>query len=1476
MCSIADLDGIGPFSSNPQCGHLSFTLLFEEAVLAAVPLGLCVVLALLRVRQLRLQSPKARRDRLYYAKLTALFLLASVQLVQLIQWTRPSTPKTRASIAIAAVSFASTIVFIGLCHLEHIRSAKPSDLLTLYFVTCIAFDIIRTRTLWIVSGGTAVASTFTVGLVLRLLFALLESRPKTRALQRQYLRESPEARTSLINRLFFWWVNPLLWTGFKRILDPGHLFNLDRHISSSHLFHVSAQRLNDTDLSKSYAVLLLCLREYKWTFLAGVLPRLALTGFTFAQPFLVTRFLSYESNRDARDAGATGTWLIVAYAGVYIGIAISQAGYIHQTFRFITMVRGSLLTLLYHDTMNKGSSAGIDPTSAELTLVSADIEKIQMGLQTMHQAWASFVDICLATWLLERHLGLATIPSVGFSLLCVVFGGGVAVMAGSRQTLWLEAIQKRLGLTSDVINMFKSVKMTALVNISAARVLELRDKEITVSKKFRRCLVFMVSLTYLSNVFAPIIGFTTYTLAPAIHKNNILDSARAFSSLTIFALLTEGVGSFVHSAVNLMLAVSSFERYRTTLLEKHTWHESKKASRRWTLTAPPLLENTDAEQWALEVLAATADAHTPPDDKQVCIQARDTNIGWSSEKIVVQSLSLVVRKREITLVTGPTNSGKSTLLRAMLGEAWIEGPALHRHFDRAAYCDQIPWLANKTIRQNILGGSPVDEDWYETTLQACQLKPDLGRLAQGDQTVVGNEGSRLSGGQRTRVALARAVYSRLDIMLLDDITSGLDPNTTKSIVEALFGKDGLFRRAGQTVVVASNNASFLSLADQVVDLGSGSPKVTRRNVESSSPVTAHVHNQTSPKGSRIDSARGSLDEISVADFRLEEPKREPRRLDSDTSIYMYYVRTVGVVNTAVFLALCMALVFAMVFPSIWVAWWVEANARGETNQLAKYLLVYFFLGVAALIALIGGGSHLMLRMVPRSARILHRALLDAVVVAPVPFMTRNDAGETLNRFSQDLEIIDTDVPLSGFTTLFAFITCIAQAIVVCVSSPFVTAGMVPTLVLVYFIQKFYLRTSPQLRALDLEAKAPLIGHMQETLRGLATIRAFGWAEDYEERNMRLVDESQKPFYQLTCIQRWLGLVLDLVVAGIAILLAIVIVSDKNGGATSGFLGIALTSLVSFGLNLGGFIGGWTGLETALTAVARVKRFSADTAKEDLPEECQTPPTDWPQRGEIVFDDVTASYGPGTTDVLSNVSFRISPGEKIGIIGRTGSGKSSLVSTLSRTLDLISGSILIDSIPLSSLPRDTVRQALINMPQDAFVLHGSIRTNVDPRSRLTDEAITEVLTELGLWPILAPLGGLDADAVSALPAQGLKQLLCFARVLAQPGRVMVLDEATSRLDPEASAKVKQAIMRRSEGRTLLTVAHKIDELDGYDRIMVVDAGKVVAFDTPGAVQGYLSSSSPTSSPTCSSSAAALSSGAHRVAAVGVLGTEAGRA
>ncbi|OCL12604.1 P-loop containing nucleoside triphosphate hydrolase protein [Glonium stellatum] len=1300
-------------------------------------------------------------------------LYGAIQLLSLGALSMPDTVKTSAAIACVVVDLIATFMLALVSHFEHYRNPRPSSVIGIYLLVSFIFDIARVRTLFATDDARPLGIMLLLATLVKSILLVLELKEKREMLISKDEFSAPEATSGFFNRLVFWWLNPLLLRGYKTPLQE------------SSLFEIQPSLVGEQELLALYD---------EWE-----------------------KF---------------GYGLIAAYVLVYCGFAISGALHQHRTYRSIAKLRGTLVAILYRKTMALSSSALKE--SEAVTLMNADVERITTGLRQVHELWASFFEITLSIWLLYRQLSWAALTPLIVIFGCTFAAIGISPKLARSQKTWLDRIQTRIDATASMLGSIKGIKMTGLTPHLASRIENLRENEIQTAATFRNLLV---KITTFCN---PVVALGSYIMLAKYKGYPNLDTERALTSLVLMNLLLEPVAFFITSLSGLVSTMGCFERIRIYLITELKKDTSSNEHQLYNPTPELELANIPEEtplqnekhagydEIELDDHASTAVSHARRD----CIVAENASCGWDPKKpAVLQNLNFRVKEGSLTMIVGPVSSGKSTLLKALLGETpAIQG--LHRSSStEVAYCSQAPWLVNGTVKENIIHGAEFDPKWYNTVIQACDLETDIAQLPLGDDTVVGSKGLSLSGGQQQRVAVARAVYFRKSIVMIDDAFSGLDASTEEQIFESVLGDHGLLRGSDTTVILVTNAVHRLSQADYIIALDQDGTITEQGTFDELYHLDGYV-NSLSLTGRSIyrqDNER-ALKGFKASLVSLKAPNSiEDETAAGDLTIYQYYIQTFGWKRWMIFTFFCSLYGFGTAFPNVWIKWWAQHNSEHPNTRIVYYLSIYTFLSVLGLSALILACWVLIIKMVPQSGRKLHQRLLDTVMNAPISFFTSTDTGITTNRFSQDLELIDMELPVALIRTAMMAFVLFAQLLVLVASAKYIAVALPFTIAVIYIVQKFYLRTSRRLRVLDIETKSHLFTHFLELLSGLVTIRAFRWEDEHLSRFLAALRTSQRPFYLLYCVQRWLNLILDLIVGTIAIMLVTIAVKTK-GHADPGLIGLALVNLVGFSQMLKQLIINWTLLETSMGALSRIRSFTSTVESENLPGEDQSPPEHWPSYGTIEFRNVCASHKKSSRPTLGDISFTIPPGAKVGLCGRSGSGKSSLISSLLRLLDLSSGSIFIDGVDIATLPRQEVRSRLITLPQDPYLLAGTVRDNVDPLHNVPDEEICDALDKVELSHLLED-GGLDKKLTTDMLSHGQCQLLCLARAIVRKGSILVLDEATASVDVQTDALMQELIRSEFSEYTVIAAAHRLDTITDFDAVAMLDQGRLVEFDSP---------------------------------------------
>ncbi|GKT51184.1 ABC transporter fum19 [Colletotrichum spaethianum] len=1452
-------DSLGPGVQGCR-GDFDFTLRFERIFLAIIPAAVFAALSLPRIAYLSRKPRIVGAKTVQTIKLAIVTVFATLQLALLILQTTSNGSRIDGfAVGASVLGFLAALLMIGLSYAEHSKAPRPSMLLTGYIFFQILFDVAQTRTSWLMARTFSTqlfARLFTASLAVKIVILFVEAQRKAKWIAWTADEHSPEETSGLFSLGVYFWLNRLFLYGYRNVLTIKDLYALDQGMIAETMQVTLAQELDKgTYHGKKHGLARALAKALAVPLLLPVAPRIALIGFNYSQPFFIQTLLEYLQNPDAPKN--VGYGLIGASVLIYTGIAISTALYYYFQQRALYMSRGCLSAVIYKKT-TEASLAGTGDAAA-VTLMSTDTERIIRGFYSLHEIWANLIEIALGCWLLERQLGAAFVAPIVVILVCTGITGAVAKFTGERQSRWMAQIQKRVGLTANVISNMKYLRISGITGPVAEFVQRMRVEEMRIGNQFRWLIIVTALAALAPNIVSPAITF--------VFAQSRLDITTIFTAFSFLVLLNNPLALLFQSVPNMIAGFTCLGRIQKFLeaepridfrqsTHSSAWSDrlSEESTYRDNLEGIPLRPIDES---------AHEDSENSPPDPAITIV--DGSFGWAADKMVLQNITASVPASQLTLVVGPVASGKSTLCKVLLGEVPFSRGLVSVPSRAAAigYCEQNPFLSNGTIKDNIVGHSPFNKVRYDEIIEGCMLSTDLLLLPYGDDTKIGSNGIMLSGGQKQRVSLARALYVNSDLLIFDDILSGLDNDTAAEVFRRVFGLEGIIRRRKATAILCTHAIKYLPLADHIIALGSDGTLVEEGTFEDLMRDKRYVASLgVTATDSDTDSDAGRKSDSQAAPSPSSKPKPSPAvavemmeksRQTGDIKVYMHYLRSLNVTSTIIFMLFSASYAIWNTFPTIWMKFWAE-DSLGKSSQY--YVGLFGFFKALQLISLVFAGVAVVIYMTTSSGTILHQQALKTVIHAPLTFFTTTDAGVITNLFSQDMTLIDNELPMSLLNTVFCGFESIFMGAVIAIASPYMAISYPFLIGFCWIIQKFYLRTSRQLRLLDLESKSPLYTHFLDTIKGVATIRAFGWTNKDIAHNQHLLDTSQRPAYLLAMIQQWLVVTMQLMVACIAVILVSLAITLR---ANSGFTGASLVTLMSWGETIAMLIRFYTQLETSIGAVARIKTFSEKVIPENLEGEDVEPSEEWPENGHIDIKGVSASYsneqqvsldGDMTPPslALKDLTFSIQAGQKVALCGRTGSGKSSLILLLLRLLDPVSTcsqNIQMDGLPFHRIDRSTLRRRIIAVPQDAvFLPDGStIKSNLDPFEVASDADCLSVLRTVQLTGFVEEHGGLhegmSADSLSA----GQKQLFSLGRAILRRrikdakfkrrgGGILLLDEVSSSVD-YATDRLMQEIIKEEFGRyTIIMVSHRLDMvMDFFDSVIVMDQGRVIETGSP---------------------------------------------
>ncbi|KAF1994323.1 hypothetical protein P154DRAFT_585907 [Amniculicola lignicola CBS 123094] len=1374
------------------------------SLISAVFSSIFVLLLPFRVSKLYSQSIKVLPKNERYLNLVMAATLSVIQLGRLMSVASESSTRHDIQIPLLA-SVAAFLASLGLCpllYLEHMRSIRPADWAVIYVLVTAITDAIELEASLRSHPVDVYSSLIMIAITLKLVLLATESRGMKKSLRMMNSPPAPEQTAGVLNRTFFWWINEILVQGYKGVLVASTLPPVTDKLSSSYLRRRAliawAKRTHPT---KATTLPMAICRSVLPQFLAPVIPRLVLIGLRYAQPVLIRTAINAlkESGKGPRTSGEV---VVLMAIFVYGGIAVSKAIYRNRMNRVKLMIKGAVIGLINHHSLRQVHTGGDD--GKVVTLMGTDAETISGAADMFHEIWAQIIEVGIGMTMLAYEAGWVWPVPLVIIFFCSRVSHYLAKNLQSKQNDWTVATQKRLSLAISLLNSIKSLKMTGFTSHVEALLERQRAKELDMAKKVRWMMVAYNASANALGLFSPIVTFALYALITSF-KGKGLDVETAFTVTALLGLVTHPANMIMSTVPQVVGSLAAFNRVQQYLLQPQ--HHDNRI----------ILETSQSEQQQATRALVLDNVTIKP---------------YTSRTPILTGVSFAVERGSTFMCCGPVGSGKTVLARAIMGEVTVVEGTVSVSTRHIASCDQSPWLPRGTFKNSICGFSPFVQTWYDDVIRLCCLEEDLLAFPNGDETMIGSRGINLSGGQRQRVAIARAVYARAPIILLDDSFSALDGKTERTIVENLLGPEGYFKKNATTVVYNTNSGKSEHYRDKGNISYQGMWKELKQDIKSTVKYHTDETEVYRPEPQLQVDVAAQNQQIKAAEA-LEDSKRET----GDTSLYGYYIKAMGLRNFLILVSCTSCYAFFVTFPQYWLQKWTEAPAY----QMRYYIGGYLISSLLAWISTNGSMWSTHIRVAQYSGVELHRRLLSIIVCAPFSFFSPVDAGSILNRFGQDMQLVDKQLPPAVLSILNQIFKLTFQTVLLFSAQKLMTLTLPLCIFILYFVQKVYLRTSRQLRLLDLESQSAVYASFLESVEGLTTIRSLGWTKQIEQATTHALDTSQQPAYILLCLQQWLSLVLDLVVAAVAtglILMAFML----RGSTSAGQMGMALNIVLVANTTLIGLVTSWTNMEISLGAISRLRTLEANTPSEENMDNAFHPAENWPSSGHVDFEHVTVVYNGSDNEVaaLQDLTLSVKPGEQMVVRGRTGSGKSTLLAAALRLVDIRHGNIFVDSVNLQQVSPSLIRRkCFITIAQDPFVIdQASLRFNLNPTTSLSDQTIVAALRRTQLWSHFlsshtitgsnsVPIHRLLGSPLSSFARMSVGQLQLFALTRAvlqrqslqslygskmgQPIKpVILLDEATSSVDPETDSLMHNIIREefRNHGHTVIAITHRM--------------------------------------------------------------------
>ncbi|KAL9237381.1 hypothetical protein vseg_011935 [Gypsophila vaccaria] len=1223
---------------------------------------------------------------------------------------------------------------------------------------------------------------------------------------------TPFADAGLFSKTSFWWLNSMMKLGKQKTLeveDIPELRDIDRAESCYLQFLDKFNKRKDDNSSLESYVL--------WTIVSCNLREILLSGMfalfkiltVSVGPLLLNAFIEVAEGKEAfRNEGYI---LVLALFVTKIVESLSQRQWYFRSRLVGLKIRSLLTAAIYRKQLRLSNVARLTHSGGEImNYVTVDAYRIGEFPYWFHQTWTTSFQLCIALAILIHAVGIATIAALVVIVLTVLCNTPIAKLQHKFQTMLMIAQDERLKAFSEALMNMKVLKLYAWENHFKKVIEKLREVEYKWLSAVQLRKAYNGFLFWTSPVLVSTATFgACYVLKIPLHASNV------FTFVAALRLVQEPIRAIPEVIGVVIQARVAFARIVNFL------------------DAPELQSDNVRKK-----SSSSSTNHV--------ILMTSANLSWenNSSKPTLRNMNLNVKQGEKIAICGEVGSGKSTLLAGILGEVpYIEGTA--EAYGSIAYVSQTAWIQTGTIRENVLFGSPMEERRYQETLRRCSLVKDLELLPNGDMTQIGERGVNLSGGQKQRIQLARALYQDADIYLLDDPFSAVDAHTASS----LFNEYVMESLSGKTVLLVTHQVDFLPAFHCCLLMSDG--EILRAGpydeLLASSPefldlVNAHKETAGTENMSEVNET-GRLNHPVKEIKRINVEKQynaseggqlikqeEREKGDAGLKPYRLYLsQNKGYLYFAVVALTHWTFLAGQISQNIWMASSVD-NPNVSTEKL---IVVYLIIGFSSTIFLLIR-SLLVVKLGMSSSRSLFSQLLNSLFRAPMSFYDSTPLGRILSRVSVDLSIVDLDVPFSFLFVLGATSNAYSNLVVLAVITWQVLFVSIPMVYMALLMQRYYFATAKELMRLNGTTKSFVANHLAESVAGAMTIRAFKEEDRFFEQNLKLIDINASPYFHNFSANEWLIQRLETLTAFVLSSAALCMVLLPTGTFSSGFIGMALSYGLTLNVSMIFSIQHQCNIANYIISVERLDQYMHVPSEAPEVIENNRPPLSWPSVGKVEITDLHIRYRRDTPMVLRGISCTFEGGDKIGIVGRTGSGKTTLIGALFRLVEPAGGKIVVDGIDICSIGLHDLRSRFGIIPQDPTLFNGTVRFNLDPLCQHNDGELWEVLGKCQLKEAVQEKEqGLDSKVVEdgSNWSMGQRQLFCLGRALLRRSRVLVLDEATASIDNATDLILQKTIRKEFADCTVITVAHRIPTVMDCTKVLAISDGKLVEYDEP---------------------------------------------
>lgn len=1258
----------------------------------------------------------------------------------------------------------------------------------------------------------------------------------------EHRRDSPYGKATLLQLVTFSWLNPLFAVGFKKPLEQDEIPDVDIKDSAaflSHSFNESLQQVKERDGTSNpsiYKAIYLFIR--KKAAINAVFAVVSAVA-SYAGPYLIEDFVNFLSHKSTRSL-ESGYLLALSFLGAKMVETVAQRQWIFGARQLGLRLRASLISRIYKKGLILSSRSRQSHTSGEIiNYMSVDIQRITDFIWYLNIVWMLPIQISLAIYILHSSLGLGSMGALAATFTVMACNIPLTRLQKGYQTKIMDAKDHRMKATSEVLRNMKTIKLQAWDTEFLNRLKNLRKEEYGWIWKSLRLNALTAFIFWGSPTFISVITFGTCML-----MGIELTAGRVLSALATFRMLQDPIFSLPDLLNVIAQGKVSADRISSYLQE--------------------------------EEIQSDAIEYVPRDQTEFDVQIDSGKFSWEPESNpTLEDIQLKAKRGMKVAICGTVGSGKSSLLSSILGEIQkVSGTV--KVSGTKAYVPQSPWILTGNVRDNILFGNQYDRIKYENTVKACALEKDFELFSCGDLTEIGERGINMSGGQKQRIQIARAVYQDADIYLLDDPFSAVDAHTGTQIFEECLM--GILKE--KTILFVTHQVEFLPAADLILVMQNGRiaqagrfEELLKQNIGFEVLVGAHsdalesiltVENSSRTSSSPAGDDEPNADSTSNAEpiytqhdseliytqhdsehnLSLEITEKAGKLVQDEEiergsigkHVYWAYLTTVKGGALVPFILLAQSSFQVLQIASnYWMAWASPPTSESAPKlEMNFILLVYVILAVGSSLCVLLRATLVALAGLWTSQKLFNN-MLHSVLRAPMAFFDSTPFGRILNRASTDQSVLDLELAGKIGWCAFSIIQILGTIAVMSQVAWQVFVIFIPVTAVCIWYQQYYIPTARELARLAGVQRAPILHHFAESLAGAATIRAFDQDERFIIGNLELVDNHSRPWFHNVSAMEWLSFRLNLLSNFVFAFSLVLLVTLPEGVVDPSIAGLAVTYGINLNVLQASVIWNICNAENKMISVERILQYSNIKSEAPVVIEESRPPNNWPEVGTICFKNLKIRYAEHLPSVLKHISCTFPGRKKVGVVGRTGSGKSTLIQAIFRIVEPREGTIIIDGVDICKIGLHDLRSRLSIIPQDPAMFEGTVRTNLDPLQQYSDSEIWKALDKCQLGHLVrAKDGKLDSTVVENGEnwSVGQRQLFCLGRALLKKSSILVLDEATASVDSATDGVIQKIISHEFNDRTVVTIAHRIHTVIDSDLVLVLSEGRVAEYDTPG--------------------------------------------